>query len=54
MVDGARHAETIHYSASAEIRVGSDKGRKNDSDFWPLVVEGLAGVLLKKEEADRT
>ena len=50
----ARHAETVHYSASAGIRVGNGEGRKTmDSGFWPLVLGGLAGVQLKKEEADR-
>ena len=49
----ARHAETIHYSVSAGIRVGSDEARKTkDSGFWPLMLEGLAGVRLRKEEAD--
>jgi hypothetical protein len=48
----ARHAETVHYSASAGIRVGGEEGRKaKDSGS---VLEGLAGVRLKKEEADRT
>ena len=50
----ARHAETVHYSATAGIRVGGDECRKmKDSGFWPLVLEGLSGVRLKKEEADR-
>ena len=41
----ARHAETIHYSASVGIRVGSDKARKTkDSKFWLLTLEGLTGV----------
>jgi hypothetical protein len=49
----ARHAETVHYSASAGIRVGGEESRKaKNSDFWPSVLEGLAGVRLKKEEAD--
>jgi hypothetical protein len=50
----ARHAETVHYSASAGIRVGGEESRKaKDSGFWPSMLEGLAGVRLKKEEADR-
>ena len=50
----APHAETIHYSASAGLRVESDEGRKTkDSGVWPLVLEGLADVWLRKEEADR-
>ena len=50
----ARHAETIRYSALAGIQVRSDDGQKTkDSGFWPLVLGGLAGVQLKKEEADR-
>jgi hypothetical protein len=50
----ARHAETVHYSASAGIQVGGEEGQKaKDSGFWPSVLEGLAGVRLKKEEADR-
>ena len=50
----ARHAETIHYSASARIRVESDEVRKTkDTGFWPLMLDGLAGVRLRKEEADR-
>jgi hypothetical protein len=49
----ARHAKTIHYSASAGIRVGGEETRKTkDSGFWPSVLEGLAGVQLRKEEAD--
>jgi hypothetical protein len=50
----ARHAETVHYSASVGIRVGGEESRTaNDSGFWPSVLEGLAGVRLRKEEADR-
>ena len=50
----ARHAKVAHYLASSEIWVGSDEGRKTeDSRFWPLVIEGLADVRLRKEEADR-
>jgi hypothetical protein len=50
----ARHAETVHYSASAGIRVGGEESRKaKDSRFWPSVLKGLTGVRLKKEEADR-
>ena len=50
----ARHVEGNNYSVSAGIRVGGDETRKaKDSGFWPLVLEGLSGVRLKKEEADR-
>jgi hypothetical protein len=50
-----RHAETIHYSASAGIRVESDEIRRmKDSGFWSSMLEGLAGVRLRKEEVDRT
>ena len=46
-----RHAETIHYSASAGFRVGNDEVRKTkDSVFWLLMLEGLDGVRLRKEE----
>ena len=49
-----RHAEAVHYLASAGIRVGSNDGRKmKESGFWPLVLEGLSGVRLKREEVDR-
>ena len=46
----ARHAETVHYSASAGIRVGGD--RSIDSEIWPLVLGGLSRAILGKEEAD--
>jgi hypothetical protein len=50
----ARPAETVHYSASAGIRVGGEETWKTkDSGFWPTVLGGLAEVRLKKEEADR-
>jgi hypothetical protein len=50
----ARHAETVHYSASAGIRVGAEETRKvTDSGFWATVLGGLTGVRLKREEADR-
>jgi hypothetical protein len=50
----ARHAETVHYSASAGIRVGGEETRKMiDSRFWPTVLGGVTGVRLKKEKADR-
>ena len=50
----ARHAETIHYSTSAGIRVGRDEVRKTKNfGFWLLMLEGLAGVCLRKEEANR-
>ena len=49
----ARHAETVHYSASAGIRVGSNEARTtNKAGFLPLMLEGLASVRLRKEEAD--
>ena len=49
-----RHAETIHYSASIGIRVGSEEVWKTkEAGFWPLMLEGLANVRLRKEEADR-
>jgi hypothetical protein len=39
---------------AAGIRVGSDEIRKTkDSGFCSLMLEGLAGVRLRKEEADR-
>ena len=41
----ARHQETVHYSASAGIRVRSNETRKtNEAGFWPLMLEGLVGV----------
>jgi hypothetical protein len=50
----ARHAETVHYSASAGIRVrGEESWKAKDSGFRPSVLESLAGVQLRKEEADR-
>ena len=50
----ARHEETVHYLASAGIRVGSEEVRKTkEARFWPLMLEGLVGVRLRKEEADR-
>jgi hypothetical protein len=49
-----RHAEIVHYSASAGIRVGGEETRKmTDSGFWPTVLGGLTGVQLRKEKADR-
>ena len=48
-----RHAETIQYLASAGIRVGSDEVQNTKgSEFWPLMLEGLTGVRLRKDEAD--
>ena len=48
----ARHAETVHYSASVGIRVGGGEAQKtNKAGFWPMMLEGLAGARLKKEEA---
>ena len=50
----ARHAETVHYSTSTGIRVGSDEARKtNKARFLPLMLEGLAGARLRKVESDR-
>ena len=50
----AHHVETIHYSELAGIRVGSDESRKmKDCGFSPFMLEGLPGVRLRKEEADR-
>jgi hypothetical protein len=50
----ACHAETVHYSALAGIRVGGEESRKaKDSGFLPSVLEDLVGVRLRKEEADR-
>ena len=49
-----RHAETVHYSASADIRVGGGEARKaNEAGFWPTMLEGLAGARLRKDEVDR-
>ena len=49
-----RHAETVHYSTSARIRVGGGEARKtNEAGFWLLMLEGLVGARLRKEEADR-
>ena len=50
----ARHAETVHYSALARIRVGGGEARKtNEPVFWSLMLEGLARARLRTEEADR-
>jgi hypothetical protein len=50
----AHHAETLHYSASAGIRVSGEETRRvADSGFWPTVLGGLIGVRLKGEEANR-
>ena len=50
----ARHTETVHYSASAGIRVGDSKAQKaSEAGFWPTMMEGLAGARLRKDEADR-
>ena len=41
----AQHAETVHYSTSAGIRVGDSKARKASEDgFWPTMLEGLVGA----------
>ena len=42
----ARHAETVHYSGLPGIRKTKEAG------FLLLMLEGLAGVWLRKEEAD--
>ena len=43
----ARHADTVHYSALARIRVGGDEDRKTKhSGFWPSVLEDLSGPQL--------
>ena len=51
----ARNAEAIQYSVSAGIRVGGEKGVASGSNtgFWRLVLEGLLGVRLRKEEVNR-
>ena len=51
----AQNADTIHYSVSVGIRVGGEKGTGSGSNtgFWPLVLEGMLGLRLQKEEADR-
>ena len=50
----SRHAETVHYSASAGIRVEGSEARKAiEVGFWPTMLEGLAGARLRKDEADR-
>ena len=44
----ARHAETVHYSASAGNRVGGGEAQKaNEARFWPTMLEGLAGARLR-------
>ena len=55
MEETATHnAETVDYSASTGIRVRGDERRKaKDSGFWMLVLEGLSGVRLRKEEVNR-
>ena len=49
-----RHVEAIHYSASADIRVG---GKVDTPDthpgFWPVVLETFSGGRLQKGEAER-
>ena len=50
----AWHVEAVHYSTSTGIRVGGGEARKtNTARFWPLMLEGLAGTRLRKEEANR-
>ena len=50
----ARHAETVHYSASAGIRVRSSEAQKESkTGFWPTMLEGLASARLKKDEAEK-
>ena len=49
----ARHVETIHYSVTAGIWVRNNEVRKtNEAGFWSLMLDGLAGVRLRKEEAN--
>ena len=49
-----RHADAVHYSASAGIRVGGSEDRKmKDLEFWPSVLESLSGVRLRREETGR-
>ena len=46
-----RYVKTVHYSASVGIWVGSDEVRKTkDSRFWQKMLEGLAGVQLRKKK----
>ena len=51
----ALNTEAIHYSMSVGIRVGGEKGigSRSNTELCPLVIEGLFGVKLRKEEADR-
>ena len=50
----ARHADAIHYSASAWIRLGGSKDREaKDLEFRPSVLESLSRVWLRREETDR-
>ena len=44
-----------HYLVSVGIRVGGEKSAASESStgFWPLLVEGLSGVRLRKYEVDR-
>ena len=50
-----RHIEAIHYSASAVIRVGGERGTGfgANTGFWLVILEGFSGKKLKKEETDR-
>ena len=49
----ARHVEIVHYSASAGIRVRGGEARKtNEAGFRLLMLEGLAGARLRKEDAE--
>ena len=51
-----RHVEALHYSASARIRVGGERGTGSgvEAGFWLFVLEGFSGKKLKNEKADRT
>ena len=48
----ARHVELVHYSTSVGIHVGGERVVESgaNSGFWLVVLEGLWGKKLKKEE----
>ena len=50
-----RHVEAIHYSPSAGIHIGEEKGTGSGTDtgFWSVILKGFFGKMLKKEEGDR-
>ena len=51
----ARHAETVHYSASAGIRVGGGEARKkNEVVFWPTMLETGACGVMRLATSERT